>query len=120
MSIVARTSVVGWLKFTVGSCGAGRVRSVPRERSPPMRKHVLRGSAVVAITAATAISGMAIGSATSGAGPTLSDVATPNSRSDGYAPASKLAAELRTTAVAQGSTGVENPSPTTSAYGYNN
>ncbi|MDX6505443.1 MAG: hypothetical protein QOG06_87 [Gaiellaceae bacterium] len=34
--------------------------------------------------------------------PSLSDVATANTKSDGYAPASKLSVELRQTAVAQG------------------
>jgi hypothetical protein len=47
-------------------------------------------------------------------------VPTANTRSDGYAPASKLSPELAQIAVAQGATRLENPSPLTSYYGYNN
>jgi hypothetical protein len=84
------------------------------------KKLVLKGSAVAAVSAATALTGMAIVGASGGGGPTLSDVATGNTRSDGFAPASKLSVELRNTAVAQGATSVENPSAVTSTYGYNN
>lgn len=61
----------------------------------------------------------ALGSA-SGPGLTLTDVPTANTKSDGYAPASKLSPELSQTVVAQGSTRLENPSALTSYYGYYN
>jgi hypothetical protein len=51
-------------------------------------------------------------------GPALNDVATANTRSDGYAPASKLSAELQQVAVAQGSNRLENPANGISYYGY--
>jgi hypothetical protein len=47
-------------------------------------------------------------------------VATPNTKSDGFAPASKLSPELRQAVVAQGSTKLENTSALTSYYGYDN
>ena len=50
----------------------------------------------------------------------LSNVPTANTKSDGYAPASKLSAELAQIVVAQGSTKLENPSALTSYYGYDN
>jgi Bacterial protein of unknown function (DUF839) len=50
----------------------------------------------------------------------LTSVPTANSKSDGYAPASKLSPELREFVVAQGSTQVENPTPLASYYGYFN
>ena len=50
----------------------------------------------------------------------LSNVATPNTRSTGYAPASKLSVELSQIAVAQGSTKLENGSPQVGYYGYDN
>jgi hypothetical protein len=52
--------------------------------------------------------------------PSLTDVSSANTRSDGYAPASKLSPELMQTVVARGATRVENPSPLTSYYGYDN
>jgi hypothetical protein len=52
--------------------------------------------------------------------PALTGVATANTRSPGYAPASKLSPELEQLVVAQGSTPLENPSPLTSYYGYDN
>jgi hypothetical protein len=53
-------------------------------------------------------------------GPTLTNVPTANTRSDGYAPASKLSPQLYQRSVAQGSTRMENSSPLTSFYGYDN
>jgi hypothetical protein len=50
----------------------------------------------------------------------LTNVPTPNTKSDGYAPPSKLSPELTQVAVAQGATKVENPSALTSYYGYDN
>lgn len=78
--------------------------------------------AVLATLATAAIAGGVLAGATAGPpeSPNLSNVATANTRSDGYAPASKLSVELRQTAVAQGSTKVENPSAAVSYYGYDN
>ena len=50
----------------------------------------------------------------------LTPVKTANTRSDGYSPASKLSRELYQRLVAQGATALENPSPLTSYYGYDN
>jgi len=47
-------------------------------------------------------------------------VPTANTKSDGYAPASKLSPELTQNVLAQGSTKLENPSALTSYYGYYN
>jgi hypothetical protein len=52
--------------------------------------------------------------------PTLTNVATANTKSDGFAPATKLSPELSQVAVAQGSTKLENTSALTSYYGYDN
>jgi hypothetical protein len=50
----------------------------------------------------------------------LAKVPTANTKSDGYAPATKLSAGLAQVAVAQGSTKLENRSALTSYYGYDN
>jgi hypothetical protein len=50
----------------------------------------------------------------------LTNVPTANSKSDGYAPASRLSPELREIVVAQGSTRLENPTNLVSYYGYYN
>ncbi len=50
----------------------------------------------------------------------LTSVQTANTKSEGFAPATKLSPELSETVVAQGSTKVENPSPLASYYGYFN
>ena len=63
---------------------------------------------------------VASGSAAPPGGPKLTDVATPNPRISGSAPASKLSVELRQAVVAQGSTKVENPTAEISYYGYAN
>ena len=62
---------------------------------------------------------VAVGSAASG-DPSLTNVPTANTKSDGFAPASKLSPELRQVIVAQGSTKLENTSALTSYYGYDN
>jgi len=62
----------------------------------------------------------AIGAASPPTGPDLTGVPTANTRSDGYAPASKLSPELTQRIVAQGSTKLENGSALTSYYGYDN
>ena len=70
----------------------------------------------IAIGAAAPVSGVA----SPPSWPSLSSVPNANTRSDGYAPASKLSPELTQTAVVQGATRLENPSPLTSYYGYDN
>ena len=50
----------------------------------------------------------------------LTSVQAANTKSEGYAPATKLSPELSEAVVAQGSTKVENPSPLASYYGYFN
>jgi hypothetical protein len=60
------------------------------------------------------------GSAKPSSGLVLTGVPTANTKSDGFAPASKLSPELSQVAVAQGSTRLENPSALTSYYGYDN
>jgi hypothetical protein len=50
--------------------------------------------------------------------PSLTSVATANTKSEGYAPASKLSVQLSQTVVAQGATKVENPSAQIAYYGY--
>jgi hypothetical protein len=60
------------------------------------------------------------GAAPGASGIALSDVPSANAKSVGYAPASRLSAELAQIAVAQGSTRLENPSALTSYYGYDN
>ena len=66
---------------------------------------VAAGVAVVAVAAA-------------GRSTNLTGVPTANTRSDGYAPASKLSPELTQVVVAQGSTKLENPANGVSYYGY--
>ena len=62
--------------------------------------------AVLAIVASTVVAGgvLAGASAWPPESPTLSNVATANTRSDGYAPANKLSVELQQVVVAQGAT----------------
>jgi hypothetical protein len=81
-----------------------------------IRKLSLVGGAVIASGAAFT----AMVTASSPSQPSLTGVPTANTRSDGYAPASKLSPELLQIAVAQGSTKLENPSALTSYYGYDN
>jgi hypothetical protein len=64
--------------------------------------------------------GPATGVASPPSWPSLTGVPTANTRSDGYAPASRLSPELSQAVVAQGATQLENPSPLTSYYGYDN
>jgi hypothetical protein len=77
------------------------------------RTRTALGAAIVA-AAVVAVTGAA-----SREGLSLTDVAA-NTRSDGYAPASRLSPELRQIVLAQGSTRLENPSALTSYYGYDN
>ena len=52
--------------------------------------------------------------------PQLTNVATANTKAAGYAPASRLSAELTQVVLAQGSTKVENPQGIVTNYGYEN
>jgi hypothetical protein len=76
----------------------------------------LFASAALATGAVVATEAMGFGAN----GPHLTGVPNANTKSDGYAPASVLSPELTQTAVAQGSTKLENPSALTSYYGYDN
>src|SRR5262245_1475988 len=77
-------------------------------------------TAVVAVlaTGAVAVGVLATGATSFGGGPGLTDVPTANTRSPGYAPASRLSPELAQIAVAQGATKVENPTSQVAYYGY--
>ena len=82
-------------------------------------------AAVGAVAVIGAVStGVAAASAGAGTrhsgGLELANVPTANTKSDGYAPATKLSAGLAQVAVAQGSTKLENRSALTSYYGYDN
>ncbi len=74
----------------------------------------------MAVASAAVVAGSAAVLAAPGRRPMLTDVATANTKSEGYAPASKLSEELRSIVLAQGSTKVENPTALTSYYGYDN
>jgi len=80
------------------------------------RLAALLGAALSLIAAVFAAASLA----TPPSGPALTSVPVANTRSEGYAPADVLSPELRQTAVAQGSTRLENPSALTSYYGYDN
>jgi hypothetical protein len=84
--------------------------------------HVIRRKQAIALTAAAAIAAGAVFVAAGSASPStaLTNVPTPDTKSDGFAPASKLSVELSQIVVAQGSTKLENTSSLTSYYGYNN
>jgi hypothetical protein len=85
---------------------------------------VIRTKQAIALAVGGAIATGAIfvaaGSASPPSSPTLTGVPNANTRSPGYAPASKLSPELRQVVVAQGSTRLENSSALTSYYGYDN
>ncbi|HEY5986196.1 MAG TPA: alkaline phosphatase PhoX [Streptosporangiaceae bacterium] len=81
-------------------------------------KQVLSVLAGAAVTAGVVLAGA--GAASSLDGPALSNVPTANTKSDGYAPASRLSPGLTQIAVAQGSAKLENPSALTSYHGYDN
>ncbi len=76
----------------------------------------LLGAALLSIAAVLVVTA----AATPPSGPTLTGVPAANARSAGYAPSDVLSPELRQIGVAQGSTRLENPSPLTSYYGYDN
>jgi len=73
---------------------------------------------VLAVLATTLLAGgiLAGAAANSPESPVLGNVAAANTKSEGYAPASKLSVELRQSVVAQGSTKLENGSPGTVSY----
>ena len=81
-------------------------------------------TAVVAVLAAAGavvvVGAFATGATPFGGGTGLTDVPTANTKSPGFAPASKLSPELAQSAVAQGATKVENPTAQVSYYGYDN
>jgi len=80
-------------------------------------------TAVIAVLAAAgvvAIGALATGAASWGGGIGLTEVPTANTKSPGFAPASKLSPELAQIVVAQASTKVENPTAQVSYYGYDN
>ena len=98
---------------------------VPRRRTDREGRDIRRRKRTAALTGLAAACTVAIvvaatGSAWSNDGPDLSNVATANTKSVGYAPASKLSVELSQIAVAQRSTKAENLSPEISYYGYDN
>jgi len=62
----------------------------------------------------------AVGGATSSDSPQLTNVPTANTKATGYAPASRLSAELSQIVLAQGSMKLENPSGIITNYGYEN
>ena len=76
--------------------------------------------AVLTAVGAVAIGALATGATPFGGGLGLTDGPTANTKSVGFAPASKLSPELAQIAVAQGSTKVENPTAQVSYYGYDN
>ena len=80
------------------------------------QKLALLAGATLAAGAIAAAPGLAFGPG----GPHLTGVPAANTKSDGYAPASVLSPELSQTAVAQGSTKLENTSALTFYYGYDN
>jgi len=74
----------------------------------------------LAVAAAVVAGGLfaSMGAAAPHDGVDLTNVPTANTRSDGFAPASRLSPQLTQTVVAQGSTRLENSSALTSYYGY--
>ena len=86
----------------------------PRKRA----LSVVAGAAGAAVVTGAVFTG--VGAASQSDDLRLTSVPTANTKSDGYAPASKLSPELAQIAVAQGSTQLENPSALTSYYGYDN
>ena len=87
--------------------------------SSTLSRRVLGAGAVIA-TAVCAVGFSALGWAEASHGPALSHVPTANQKAAGYAPASRLSAELQQVAWAQGSTRLENPAGIVSYYGYEN
>jgi len=72
------------------------------------------------VTIGGTVTGIGLASESHAGSLRLTHVPTANSKSDGYAPATKLSPELREFVVAQGSTRLENPTALVSYYGYYN
>src|SRR5215471_3964152 len=106
------------VRFASTRAGVGPVCVTERilHVTPTMRALAM----VAGVAVATGAVFTGVGAASQSDGPALSNVPTANTKSDGYAPASKLSPELRQVAVAQGATRLENPSALTSYYGYDN
>jgi hypothetical protein len=85
--------------------------------SRQLARRALGASAAVAAGASVFV---AVGVADPSQGPNLTDVPTANQKAAGYAPASKLSAQLQQLTWAQGSTKLENPSGIIGFYGYEN
>jgi hypothetical protein len=84
-----------------------------------------RGKRVLPLVAGIAVAAGAAVATTGTAAPGdvaagLTGVPTANTKSDGYAPDSKLSPQLSEVVVAQGATKLENPSALTGYYGYDN
>ncbi|MDP9292818.1 MAG: phosphatase, partial [Actinomycetota bacterium] len=86
--------------------------------SSKLRTRALGAGAVVATVGGVAFS--ALGWADPSHAPNLSHVPSANQKAAGYAPASRLSAELQQITWAQGSTRLENPKDIVSFYGYEN
>ncbi len=68
--------------------------------------------------AVAAVSAAAVASAHPSGAPNLTGLSAANTRSPGFAPATRLSPQLSQTAVAQGATKLENPSAQIAYYGY--
>src|SRR5262245_6305057 len=82
--------------------------------------HMKRAILVAFAAAGAAAIVTAVVAASPPSGPTLTNVASANTRSTGFAPPDVLSPQLTQTIVAQGATKVENPSAAVSYYGYDN
>src|SRR5215813_11453483 len=78
-----------------------------------------RNSRLLAVSALAAVGAAAYAAISLASAASLTNVPNANTKSQGFAPASVLSPELQQTAVAQGSTKVENPGAV-SYYGYDN
>src|SRR3954447_6490521 len=87
-------------------------------------RHRQGGSTVLLKAGVAAVVGVAVfagvGIAGPPSGPAVSDVPGANTKAAGYAPASKLSAQLQQIVWAQGSTPLENPDGIDTHYGYQN
>jgi hypothetical protein len=95
-----------------------RADSGKKENQVIRRKQAI--SLIVGGAVATGVVFAAVGLAKPSSSLTLTNVPTANTKSDGFAPPSKLSPELEQVAVAQGATKLENTSALTSYYGYDN
>jgi len=85
-----------------------------------VNSRIRKGSVLVAVVFASGAALTTVVTAAPHSTPDLTSVPTANTKSDGFAPESRLSPELSQVVVAQGSTKVENPSGLTSYYGYFN